>query len=353
MSRQNKKERQRLKRKRKQMQLRKGRNASIFQKLAGHEGAVEFFINDNWRAMGEASIMAFRPGPGGGIFVAFLIDLWCSGLKDAFGQLNVTRHDFERHLQGPAGGEFEMIPLDPSSSRRLIAGAMRLSLHNGFRLPRKADRWASIVGVAGYADADLSDFEKPDGRYRYVGTPQDLRRRLIGSVEQFLERPDVSYILRDKTNAWMNDVDDDEEVEDDQDLEEDEQEEFDSSEQADPTLPKFIEMVQEIRDLALQLIEEWLTSTGHTPHPRLRDGLQLTLMGSMMQKATNEFGGEPPISMQDMIDQESDPQGLLDAVTQVLEFSSQSNIPPELREVLLLGQAPRTEDPASTPLQPH
>jgi hypothetical protein len=47
MSRQNKKERQRLKRKKKQAQLRKERNTSIFQKLSKQPGPVEVYINDN------------------------------------------------------------------------------------------------------------------------------------------------------------------------------------------------------------------------------------------------------------------------------------------------------------------
>ena len=54
MSRQNKKERQRLKRKRKQMQLRKERNASIFKKLAQVESPIRCYINSDWRDEGLA-----------------------------------------------------------------------------------------------------------------------------------------------------------------------------------------------------------------------------------------------------------------------------------------------------------
>src|SRR5258706_13402385 len=76
MSRQNKKERNRLKRKRKQQELRKKRNASVFQTLAQKEGPVECFINSNWHESGEANVMVLRPVPGGSnIFAAFLVDL--------------------------------------------------------------------------------------------------------------------------------------------------------------------------------------------------------------------------------------------------------------------------------------
>src|SRR5438874_4398584 len=100
MSRQNKKERQRLKRKRKQMQLRKERNASIFKKLAQVDSPIRCYINAEWRNKGMAEIIVLRDVPAGGrIFAAYLIDAWCSGLKDAFGRLNVTLDDLEDHLE--------------------------------------------------------------------------------------------------------------------------------------------------------------------------------------------------------------------------------------------------------------
>ncbi len=275
MPRQNKKERQRLKRKKKQMQLRKERNTSIFRKLAQSPVVpLDIYINADWREAGEATLMALRDAPGGcHVFVGFLIDFWCSGLKDAYGGVDVTREEFDGHLDHADEQDLEMIQIDLPFAQRLIAGAMRLSVQNGFRLPHRADRWASVIGVTAYADAGLADFEMPNGRYRYVGSLQDLRKRLVGTVDQFLQRTDVEFVIGGSAalDDW-GDFDDDDWAEASGGLvDEDDDDDLDSSKPP----REFVEQIDELGDRAYVAVYNWLLGAGETPHPLLRDGVDL------------------------------------------------------------------------------
>ena len=344
MSRQNKKERQRLKRKRKQMQLRKERNASIFKKLAQIESPIRCYINAEWRDEGMAEIMVLRDVPGGGgqrAFAAYLIDAWCSGLKDAFGRLNVTPEDLEENLDVANSRGLRMTPIDPDQARVLVAAAMRLSAENGFRLPHRADRWACVVGVTSYADADLSLFEKPNGKYRYVGTTQDLRKRLIGSVDGFLSRTDVEFVISEAPQGgWESDDDFAEDFED--------EEEEDGEDSGPP--PEFVEMINDIADRGLRAVRKWLLENGRTPHPRLRDGFDLVLMASFLETAPGE---ESRDLLSEKFERDEDPEALMAAAEQVHEFMKQFDTPQRFLEAMgYEGDGGGDEEEATLPLHP-
>ena len=83
--------------------------------------------------------------PGGGTaLVGFLVDLWCAGLKDAWGDLHVTRADFEEHSErARARMGVELAELDTATARKLIAGGIRFARQNGFRLPAHYERWVA------------------------------------------------------------------------------------------------------------------------------------------------------------------------------------------------------------------
>jgi hypothetical protein len=352
MSRQDKKERQRLKRKRKQLALRKERNTSIFRKL-GQGGSTECYINGDWREQGLASLQVFREGAGGiRVFAAFLIDLWCSGLKDAFGRAPALREEFEDQLDAADDRGLRMTPIDAGLARRLVAGAMRLSRENGFRLPHRAERWASVVGVTGYADADLSDFEKPDGSYRYVGTLEDLRRRLIGSVEDFVARPDVKVVLGlMPSDPWADDF----ELEDaTEELGEGDDQQDDDDDDAGGRIPaEFLQGIDEIRRRACESVRRWLNETGRTPHPRLEDGVDLALMAAIVESSAAEDPGARQVmpAVENVIAGHDDPKGLVEAIAQVREFFERYETPTRMLEAMGFGDGPAGADEGV--LAPH
>ncbi|MDV7390017.1 hypothetical protein RZS08_01635, partial [Arthrospira platensis SPKY1] len=78
-----KKQKQRAKRQeRKRMQHRQ-QAGSPYQRIGRTAGPVECYITRDWKAGGMAAILVRKETPAdGGVLVAFLVDLWCIGLKD-------------------------------------------------------------------------------------------------------------------------------------------------------------------------------------------------------------------------------------------------------------------------------
>lgn len=224
-------------------------------RLIGSSGdLVACKINRDWQEAGSASIFVLRrvPGRGGHALAAFLIDLWCIGLKDAWGRLDITYDEFRERLDR-APAEVEYVPVDIATVRRLVAGSIRFTEQNGFRLPPRYERWTALLGDIGSpATAELSDFGV-DGKLRFIGTEEDLRRRLIGcSPEAFLARKDVEFVLGEEAVA----PDEDDGV----------------VEQA----------VDVLRERGLSAIRQWCFANGLAPHPRLPEAWD-TIAEAMMQ----------------------------------------------------------------------
>src|SRR5437016_12107394 len=91
-----KKERQRLKRAKKAAQIRKAKSVSIFKRAASAGEVDACYINPDWRERGQAVAYVLTRLPGGTCAMAtFMVDLWCAGLKDAWGVTDITRTEFE------------------------------------------------------------------------------------------------------------------------------------------------------------------------------------------------------------------------------------------------------------------
>ena len=92
--------------------------------------------------------------------------------------------------------ELDVARLSTSEAKRLVAGGVRFARQNGFKLPPHYERWTAIFGDLGdLAAVDLTDFGV-EGGLRYVGTKAFLQRRLAAcTVDEFLNRPDVQWVL--------------------------------------------------------------------------------------------------------------------------------------------------------------
>ena len=205
----------RLKREKKKAEMRRAMSVSPYKRIAQMGEMEACYINANWLESGMASIQVIRRNPAGGHAMAiFLVDVWCAGLKDASGRLDVMQEDIDFNLKR-ARENFELIRIDPEEARKLIAAGIRFSRQNGFRLPPHYDRWINLLGGVGdVAAADLSKFGK-DGKLFWIGPLEDLQTRLIGStVEDFLARPDVEMIAEVTEDELLGDEDEDEDEED-------------------------------------------------------------------------------------------------------------------------------------------
>jgi hypothetical protein len=278
-------------------------------------------------------------------------------MKDAYGRTDVTRREFEEHLDSADDRGMEMITVDLPDAQRMVAGAMRLSVQNGFRLPRRADRWASVIGVTGYADADLKDFEKPDGKYRYVGSMQDLRKRLTGGVEEFLQRKDVAFVVGQESPFGYELEDQEEggwtpaEYGDDEEDEDDDDEAIDEAD----VRRELFEKIEEICDRAYVAIYNWLIGAGQTPNPLLREGIDVALVAALLQSSVLENSDEvrPAPDLSEALAQYDDPDAVVAAAGQVVEYMQQFDSPQRMLEALGFGGDSGLDLTNALPLPPR
>ncbi len=170
------------------------RRASARMKWAQHEGEVAAcYVNENWRENGMAMVYLLRQLPGG-LFACgcFLVDTLCFGLKDAWGISQTTMTEFREKVLDNVPEDTSLKRCDLDFAQRLVLGGVAHAQRNGFRLPKKHERWVRMVGpLESVALADTSDFGR-NGRLIYIGSVDELHERLVGSsFNEFLQRTDV------------------------------------------------------------------------------------------------------------------------------------------------------------------
>lgn len=192
----NKKQRHQRKRHDRKRALQRARARSPYR-VIGASGATEAcYVNRRWHETGLANIYCLRTVPGGGhAMAAFLVDIWCIGLKDAWGHLDITAARFNEQIIERGSDALELVRVDHEVAVRLVAGGIRFAKQNCFRLPRRYERWTAMLGVSDADSADLSDFGH-EGGLTYIGAIEDLESRLIDcSVDEFFAREDVHFVI--------------------------------------------------------------------------------------------------------------------------------------------------------------
>ncbi len=252
-----KKARQRQKRKQKQQASRRKASVSPYRKLASSGDVTACYIQHGWEHDGTAAMFVVKRSADRRLaLIAFFVDLWCMGLKDAWGRLGMTSEEIDEAVNRSPHLEFERIDLD--TVRELVAGGIRFAQDNGFRLPHRYERWTAVLGDLGDLDqADLRRFGA-DGKLRLVAPLEDVRKRLIGStVDEFIARPDVEYLV---------DVG--------EPLPPDEAEAVADMEDIDRT-------VETTSENMLQAVRQWCFAQKIPPHPDLHAACELMLEGIM------------------------------------------------------------------------
>jgi hypothetical protein len=263
------KERQRLKREKKKLAQRRAQSVSPYKRI-GSQGEVEAcYINSDWDEEGLASLYVVRQNPQGGHALAtFHIDTWCVGLKDAWGFLDLGQDELDKHFDRTRE-HFDLTRIDLETARRFVAAGIRFARQNGFRLPPHYDRWVNLLGGAGDVEhADLSGFGK-DGKLCWVGSVDDLRQRLIGSsVEDFLARSDVEYMMEVPESFFdeEDESDQDEEDSDDGLLDDDAAEEL-----FDRVAISYADGVESMTNEMASRIRQRLISRGQAPPDNLEE----------------------------------------------------------------------------------
>lgn len=375
-----KKLKHRLKRKQKQTQARKAASVTPLDRIARSGGILECYVNADWRESGMASLQVLgQAADGRCAHAAFLIDVWCVGLKDAFGSRTALRTEFNELLDR-MGEMLDVVPIPPAEARRLVAGGVRFSRRNGFHLPPHVDRWTAIFGGLGdtaFADLDGFGVDGDAGALRYIGTREFLRRRLAACTpDEFLARADVEWVMGDGTPRSLAD-EDDFAYEDDHDHEaeagpaadagDDDPDAFDSEGDA-RLLAELAKTIGGAADQTEDAVRKWCFQTGRAPHPRLREAVNTLLVSTLPMAIEREAmeqnlavaakgdDADVPVlpdplelielGLNDM--PENERRAVAEAMDQVHEYMRQSTTPDSLFAALHgpPGDAARDQPPA-------
>ncbi len=138
----------------------------------------EAYIGKDWSEHGLAHLVVARIRENGSAdYGIFLVDIWCLGVKDAFGETNGLESDV-RELVDERLPESMREPIHPSCAKKLIDGALAYAERLGFA-PHRDFRKARRV-LSGL-DASLCPTEFTygrDGRPCYVRGPDDSNERV-------------------------------------------------------------------------------------------------------------------------------------------------------------------------------
>lgn len=272
-----KQRREQKRREKKALQRRAEQGSSPYRRIGAAGDQAICYINRDWREEGMIALHVLRPVPGGGhAAVSLLIDPWALGLKDAFGRLDVTRQEFDELFVGGMAQQTDMVPTDLATARRLVAGGIRWAHDNGFRLPSRYERWVALLGDIGdWRTADTRDFGV-EGKLRFVGPIEDLRRRLIGqSLEEFMARDDVEVGL--VTPEMMAEQLEDAGFESVEDLQEEEE-----------LTQAFEEMADDFQDRLLNAVRQWCFANRLVPHPRLPEAVEIMVTALLEAPGTTD-----------------------------------------------------------------
>jgi hypothetical protein len=263
-------DRRRKKRKQKQRNMQRARGGSPYRRIGEAGLEIACYINRNWHESGQAAIHCLRRTPDGGhALAAFLVDLWCVGLKDAWGRLEITAAQFKENFLVRYRDEIDLARVDLEVVKRLVAGAIRFSKQNGMRLPRRYERWTAMLGDLGDIDtADLSDFGV-NGGLLYIGRVDDLKRRLTDcTVEEFFQRDGVDFIMdADRFGRPLTDSMDEEGPMNEEEA-------------------AFVNMADKAVEQFAGKVRAWCFAQGRPPHPQLYQACEVmiaSMLGGMAE----------------------------------------------------------------------
>ncbi|HUO07591.1 MAG TPA: hypothetical protein VM008_04775 [Phycisphaerae bacterium] len=279
-------EKRRARAKEKAKAARRERGMSPLSRLAGDGTNLECWMHYVAEDARMVNIVAFRPVRDGTFAAAFfLIDYDCIGLKDAFYRFDVMPSDIVasyRERTRMDGSRF--IKTNGEEVRKIIAAAVRWTREHAFRVAKDWEKCARIVGgTIDSNSADVSEFGTDGGDLLYVGRRRDLEKLLLEeTLEEFMQREDVKcQFIEEVSGFGLDDVDDDD------DAGEDEEE----GEWSEDEVEEVATAMQKMQKFLLEDATRWVQAQGKTPHPRLKEAVELRTLSALSNLAKGERDG--------------------------------------------------------------
>jgi len=167
----------------------------ILAKWSGKFRVYECCINPSWKEIGLANILLAREKPDGSIiFAAYLVDIFCLGLKNTFWNPNISKKTYEEALE-PSIYKEEPIECDISLARQIIYGAIEYASKMGFK-PHKNFRITKyILGRKKDETKTKIEFGK-NGRPFYISGSNDNVEEILAKLRKNVGEGNFDYLIR-------------------------------------------------------------------------------------------------------------------------------------------------------------
>ena len=173
--RQKKLQRRASKRQDKKRELAKAQNAGLAEKLAKTTKypILHASINEEFWSQGIGSLLISRQLPNGSVaFGCFLLDRYCLGVKDAFGDIRTKDEYEEKFLRGNRA-KYKQIDLSPATARKFVEGCVAYAADLGFAPQGDYAKVKAIFGDINPADSDETLEYGQDGKPHFIAGPRD------------------------------------------------------------------------------------------------------------------------------------------------------------------------------------
>jgi hypothetical protein len=167
----------------------------ILPRSAGEWPLKEAWLHKEWRDTGQITqILVARRGPAGQVGVgAFVVDLGCLGVKNAFGyQIDPAEY---RDLLRDMRSRQKMVKVDLTLVAKILHEAIAYAESLGFRPHRDYRQAAPILGDA---DPNACDEEIPlgkDGKPLYVSGPYDNVNAIMTKLKRAVGPDGFNYLV--------------------------------------------------------------------------------------------------------------------------------------------------------------
>jgi len=156
----------------------------------------ECLINPSWKESGLANILLSRQQPDGNIvFGAYLVDLFCLGLKDTFCNANFTLSMYEKELTSRIYQEGAPIDCQISLAHQIIYGAIEYASKLGFKPQKDFEMSKYILEEQNKIEESVSIEFGKDGKPFFIAGPNDDVELIIKKLERNAGKGNFSFII--------------------------------------------------------------------------------------------------------------------------------------------------------------
>ena len=168
----------------------------------------ECLINPHWREAGHARVLVSRQKPSGRIaFGAFLVDLYCLGVKEVIADDDTPMSKYES-LKPMVYMDGDPVPCDPHLGHTVIYGAVNYARQLGFEPHEDFEEGRGVLVPEQGIDVDLSVKFGKDGKPFYVQGPEDDVDHVLATLKKSVGEGNFGFISEADMGVGVEDLDD-------------------------------------------------------------------------------------------------------------------------------------------------